>query len=83
MLYVAEEDVSAAPQHWRRVTTPMQTTNGVILQPQYQPGDDNCQDVAEALFGGGQVETRPSAPVEYKPKGTARSKGDVLAKAQE
>jgi hypothetical protein len=82
LLYVNPADVAAAPHLWRRVDQPVQASNGVVLQPQYQPGDDNWQDVAEALFGGGQPQAQPSAPVEYKPKGTARKKADVIAQTQ-
>lgn len=84
MLYVAETDINAAPQHWRRVSAPVQAANGVILQPQYQAqGAENWQDVASALFGGGLAVPQSSGPVEYKPKSAVRKKADVLAKAQE
>lgn len=82
LLYVSAEDVAAAPMHWKQVNSPVQASNGVILQPQYQPGSDNWQDVANALFGGGQTQA-PSQPVEYKPHVAGRSKAAVVAKAQE
>jgi hypothetical protein len=84
MLYVNEADVNASPMLWRRMNTPVQASNGVILQPQYQAqGVDSWQDVASALFGGGSVQAQASGPVEYKPKSAGRKKADVLAKAQE
>jgi hypothetical protein len=81
MLYVSEADVQVAPQHWKRINSPQQATNGVILQPQYA-SEGNWQDVADALFGGGSVAPQ-SKPVEYKPHGVGRSKKDVVATAQE
>jgi hypothetical protein len=80
VLYVAKADVDAAPMHWRQVNSPAQASNGVILQPQYQPAG-NWQDVANALFGGGQPQA-PSQPIEYKPNTPGLSKAAVLAKAQ-
>lgn len=82
MMYVAEADVMAAPMHWKRVNSPTQASNGVILQPQYKSGGVPWQDTVNALFGGGQPQA-PSQPVEYKPHTTGRKKADVLAKAQE
>lgn len=81
-LYVNEADANHSPQLFKRVQSPVQAANGVILQPQYQPGDGNWQDVANALFGGGQTPV-PSQPVEYKPHVAGRSKAAVVAKAQE
>lgn len=80
MLYVSADDVNAAPQHWKRVNSPVQAANGVILQPQYQP-DGHWQDTMNALFGGGQPQA-PSQPVEYKPHVAGRSKKAVLEQAQ-
>lgn len=82
MLYVSEVDVQAAPQHWRRIHSPQQAANGIVLQPQYKPGAGNWQDVANAMFGGAQPAPQPSAPVEYKPHVAGRSKSAVIAKAQ-
>jgi hypothetical protein len=82
MLYVAEGDVQAAPMHWKRVNSPMQAANGVILQPQYKAGDVPWQDTVNALFGGGNAPSAPSQPIEYKPNTPGLSKAAVLAKAQ-
>jgi hypothetical protein len=81
MLYVNPDDVAATPHLFRRIEASMQAASGVILQPQYQPGDD-WQDVAGALFGGGQAQP-VSQPVEYKPHTAGRSKKAVVEKAQE
>lgn len=80
LLYVAATDVDAAPQHWRRVSAPVQASNGVVLQPQYQPVS-NWQDVVGALFGGSQPE--PAAqPVEYRPHTAGKTKKAVIEQAQ-
>lgn len=81
MLYANADDVAAAPHLFRRVETSVQAPSGVVLQPQYQPVS-NWQDVAGALFGGGQPAPQSSGPVEYKPKGAGRKKVDVIARAQ-
>lgn len=80
-LYVNDRDASQSPNLFRRVTVPLQAANGVILQPQYQPVS-NWQDTANAIFGGGQPQP-VSAPVEYKPHVSGRSKGAVVAAVQE
>lgn len=80
MLYVAEADVHAAPMHWKRVNSTVQASNGIVLQPQYKPVG-NWQDVASAIFGGGQP--APQATMtEYKPHTTGRKKADVVKAAQ-
>lgn len=76
LLYVAEADVVAAPMHWQRVTTPMQTATGIVLQPAYTPVA-NWSQVANELFGGG-VSTPVQSPVEYHPNITGKKKSDVL-----
>jgi hypothetical protein len=80
LLYVAKADVDAAPIHWKQVNSAVQATNGVILQPQYQP-TENWQDVANALFGGGQPQPA-SQPIEYRPNTAGRKRADVVAAAQ-
>lgn len=81
MMYVAEADVKEAPMHWKRVNSPMQAANGVVLQPQYQSAG-NWQAMADALFGGGMPQPQ-SQPIEYKPPTVGLKKGAVVAKAQE
>lgn len=81
LLYVNPADVAASPQHWRRVDQPIQASNGVILQPQYQPANSDWQVVAEAMFGGGQPQA-PSQPTEYRPNKAGKSKAAVIAQAQ-
>jgi hypothetical protein len=81
-VYVARQDVEAAPMHWKRVNSPSQASSGVILQPQYQ-ASDNWQSAVDLAFGGGQQPAAPSQPIEYRPNVAGRSKKDVLAKAQE
>lgn len=86
MLYVAEVDVNAAPMDWKRINSPQQATNGVILQPQYQASAGNWQSVANAIFGGGIAAPQPapqSNMTEYKPHNVGRKKADVVAKAKE
>ena len=82
-LYVDPRDAAQSPNLFKRVTTPMQAANGIILQPQYQGGETPWQKTAEAIFGGGQPPQPPSQPVEYRPNVAGRSKAAVLQKAQE
>lgn len=84
LMYVNAEDVAAASQHWKRVDSPMQAANGVVLQPQYK-SEGNWASVANAIenaFGGGQPQP-VQAPVEYKKHVSGRSKADTIQKAAE
>lgn len=81
MLYVNEADANLSPHLFRRVSEPVQASNGVVLQPQYQPVA-NWQDTMNAIFGGGQPQPM-SAPVEYKPHVAGKKKASVVAQAQE
>jgi hypothetical protein len=82
LMYLDPRDVEAAPHLWKRVQSPQQAANGVILKPEYRPSDGNWQDVMAGLFGGGQPQP-VSQPVEYKPNRAQTSKASVVAKAQE
>ncbi len=82
MLYVNAADADAAPHLFKRVTAPQAMSNGVILQPQYQP-IANWQDVVKTVYGGGvQPVEAPPAPIEYKPNVPGRSKSQIIQKAQ-
>ena len=84
LMYVSASDVDAAPQHWKRVTSPTQAANGVILQPSYAAQSNTpWQDTANAIFGGGTPAQPVSNPIEYKPNVTGRKKADVIKSAQE
>ena len=78
LLYVNEGDANAAPQHWKRVTTPQQMSNGVVLQPQYQANAAPWQDVANAMFSTGQPAPAQEQKIVYKPNVTGRKKADVV-----
>lgn len=80
-MYVAKDDVLAAPQHWKQINDIAQASNGVILQPGYTP-EPSWQDTMDSVFGGGSAPAQASQPIEYRPNTTGRSKKDVLAKAQ-
>lgn len=80
-MYVAYDDVRAAPQHWKQINDVAQATNGVVLQPGYTP-ERSWQDTMDSVFGGGSAPAQASQPIEYRPNTTGRSKKDVLAKAQ-
>lgn len=79
ILYVAESDAAAAPQHWKRVNSAVQASNGVILQPAYQSNTDPWQDIANAIMTS-TVPQESDAPtmIEYKPNKTGRSKADTI-----
>lgn len=81
LCYVAESDVKAAPHQWKAVTNAVEASNGVILEPQYQPRND-WQDVANAIFSGVKQQTAPSQPIEYKPNVPGKSKRAVLEAAK-
>lgn len=85
LLYVHPEDVKNAPHFWKAVQSPMQASNGVILQPQYaaQSSAMDWKDTVNAIFGGGQAPQPPSKPIEYKPNTPGLKKGDTLKKAAE
>lgn len=74
LMYVAEADVNAAPQHWKRVTSPTQAANGIILQPAYAPQATPWQDIANAMADVAQVRPAPSQPIQYKPNRTTVTK---------
>jgi hypothetical protein len=86
MLYVNEGDVNAAPHLWKRIMTPMQAANGVVLQPAYKSTGnwtDIAQSVANAMFGAGAPAQPVANPIEYKSNVTGRKKADVIKSAQE
>lgn len=76
-LYIDPRDAAAMPDKYQ-IVTQGQASNGVILQPQYQPRTD-WQNVANTVFGGAQQPTQQaSQPIEYKPLQNARGKADVV-----
>jgi hypothetical protein len=86
MLYVNEGDVNAAPHLWKRIMTPMQAANGVVLHPAYKSTGnwtDIAQSVANAMFGAGAPAQPVSNPIEYKSNTSGRKKSDVIKSAQE
>lgn len=88
LLYVAKADVEAAPHHWKAVTSPIEASNGVILQPAYQPSNNAsdwqnmAQVLANAMFAPAAPPPEQGSMVEYKPNNPALKKNDVLAKAR-
>lgn len=80
-MYVNQDDVLAAPHHWKQIDEIGQASNGVILPPGYTP-ERSWQDTMDAVFGGGSAPAQASQPIEYRPNVAGRSKKDVLAKAQ-
>lgn len=82
LMYVDPRDVTAAPQHWQPMKTPMQAANGVVLQPAYQTGAQTWQTVANALYGGSMPPQPVSNPIEYKPNVSGRKKADLIKSAQ-
>lgn len=82
LLYVNEADAAMMPHLFKRITSPAQVQNGVVLQPQYQ-ADSNWQAVVNTVFGGAAIPQQPSKPVEYKPNVTGRSKKATIEAAQE
>lgn len=82
MLYVNAADAEKSPHLFKRMQSPMQAANGVILKPQYKAGEVAWQDTIGALFGGGQAQPAIQ-PIEYRPNVAGRSKTDTLKKAQE
>lgn len=83
LMYLDPRDVDAAPHLWKRITTPMQASNGVVLQPAYKSSDaGDWKDVANAIFGGGQPQPQ-ATPIEYKLNAPGRKKADVVKQAQE
>ena len=84
ILYMAPQDIAAAPHHWKAITEPLQASSGVILQPQYatQSSTTDWRDTANAIFGGGPIPQAPSKPIEYNPNTAGLKKADVLAKAK-
>lgn len=82
LLYVAEADANMSPMLFRRISSPAQVQNGVVLQPQYQ-ADSNWQAVVNTVFGGAAIPQQPSKPIEYKPNISGRSKKATIEAAQE
>lgn len=76
-VYVNPDDIAAAPQHWKRVTTQAQAASGVVLQPHYAPVSD-WQSMANAVFGGGTPPQPASQSIEYKPNRTTRDKAQTV-----
>lgn len=81
-LYVNEKDAALSPNLFKRVSSPLQASNGIVLQPAYKPEGVSWQATAEAMFGGG-VQPVASKPIEYKPHGVGKKKSDVVKQAQE
>ncbi len=83
MLYVNEADANASPHLWKRVTSPMQASNGVVLQPAYKSnGAQAWQLSVDAMFGGGTPQP-VAQPVLYNANISGRKKSEIVQKAQE
>jgi len=74
LMYIDPRDIDAAPHLWKRITSPLQASNGVVLQPAYKANDSDWTAIAGAVFGGGQPQPVLNQPIEYKPHRTQVSK---------